>query len=184
MFRRTNTGQQHDLRRANRAGGENDFSATARRSRFAALPPAHAGGAAAVEHYTLHQTTGFEPEIGAIQHRLEEGGRRRPAPAALLIDVKDTAAFVVAGIEVHDGLDVGLLGGGPERIKQIPVHARRLHAQFATDAVRIAFAQEMIFVSLEKRQHIVPAPATQPKLAPMVIIGGLAAHVDHGIDRG
>ena len=47
-----------------------------------------------------------------------------------------------------------------------------------------ARAEEMVLVLAEVRQHVVPAPAGKPKLAPMVVVGGLAAHVDHGVDRG
>src|SRR4029077_2277252 len=50
--------------------------------------------------------------------------------------------------------------------------------------MRFAFAEEMIFVALEIRQHVVPAPAPQAELAPVIVIGGLAAHIDHGVDRG
>ena len=97
-----------------------------------------------------------------MQDRLEKGGRRRPAPAALLIDVKGAEALVVAGIEIGDGFDVGLFGGGAERIEQVPTHARRLDPQFAADAVQLAVAQEMIFVLLEEWQHVIPAPAGKP----------------------
>src|ERR1700691_5760619 len=64
------------------------------------------------------------------------------------------------------------------------MHARRLDTQFAADAVRVAFAEKMIFVPLEARQQVIPAPAVEPKLPPMIVVRGLAAHVDHGIDRG
>ena len=47
-----------------------------------------------------------------------------------------------------------------------------------------AVAEEMVLVPLEIFQHVVPAPAGKPELAPMVVIGRLAAHVDHGIDGG
>ena len=150
----------------------------------AVLPPAHAGRAFAVEYEALDEAAGFEPQIGAMQRRLEKGARRRHAPAALLVDVKGAAAFVVAAIEVGNGFDAGLFGGGAEGIEQIPAHPRRGYRPFAADGVRFALAQEVIFVPLEKRQHVVPAPAGKPELAPMVVIGGLAAHIDHGVDRG
>ena len=153
------------------------------RARFAILPPTHAGGAAAVEHQALDEAVGLQPQIGAIEHRLEKGGRRRPAPAAFLIDVKGAAPFVVAGVEIGNGLDVGLLGCGAEGVEQVPMHPRRLNAQFTADAMCVALAQEVIFVLLEVGQHVVPAPAAESELAPMVVVGGLAAHVDHGVDR-
>ena len=42
----------------------------------------------------------------------------------------------------------------------------------------------MIFGSQEIGQDIVPAPADIAQLAPVVVIGRLAAHVDHAVDRG
>ena len=184
LLRRADTGQHHDLRRADRAGGEDDFTATARRPRLSALRPAHAGGAPAVEHDTFDQAAGLEPQVGTLEHRLEEGARRRPAPAALLVDVEGTDAFVVAAVEIGDGFDAGLFGGGAKSVEQVPAHPRRRHVPLAADRVRFAFAEKMIFVALEIRQHIVPAPAAQAELAPVIVVGGLAAHIDHRVDRG
>ena len=36
----------------------------------------------------------------------------------------------------------------------------------------------------EERQHVVPAPAGKPKLTPVIVVGGLPAHIDHGVDGG
>ena len=73
LLRRADAGQQHDLRRADRAGGENDFAAAARRARLRRPAPAHAGGAPAVEHDAFDQAAGLEPQVGALERRLEEG---------------------------------------------------------------------------------------------------------------
>src|ERR1700730_19368464 len=116
-----------------------------------------------------------------MQDGLEEGGGRRPAPPTLLVDMKGATTLVGAGVEVDDGFDVGLLGGGAKRVEQIPMYARRLDPHFAADAVQFALAQKMILVLLEKGQHIVPAPAAQPELAPVIVVRGLAAHVDHRV---
>src|SRR5262249_59907609 len=69
-------------------------------------------------------------------------------------------------------------GGG-----RFPSRAGSIGPPFAADRVMIAAAEKMILMLLEDRQHIVPAPAREAKLAPMVVVGSLAAHVDHGIDR-
>src|SRR4029077_10780270 len=105
-------GQKHNLRRADRAGGENDFAATARHACLPALSPAHAGGTPTVEHDAFDQAAGLESQIGALERRLEEGARRRPAPAAFLVDVEGADAFVVAAVEVGDGFDAGFFGRG------------------------------------------------------------------------
>ncbi len=62
------------------------------------------------------------------------------------------------------------------------MHPWRLDPQLAADRVRRAGPEEVILVALEQRQHVVPAPAGEPELAPVIVIGGLAAHVDHGVD--
>src|SRR5580698_546193 len=129
------------------------------------------------------QAAGFQPQVGALEHRLEEGAGRRPAPAALLVDVEGTDALVVAAVEVGDGFDAGLFGGGTEGIEQVPAHPRRRDVPLAADRMGLAHAEEMIFVAPEIRQHVIPTPAAQPKLAPVIIIRSLAAHVDHGVDR-
>ena len=58
-----------------------------------------------------------------------------------------------------------------------------LDPPFAADGMMIAGAEEMMLVLLVDRQHVVPAPAPQAELAPVVVVGGLAAHIDHGVDR-
>ena len=183
MLRRADAGQEQNLRRADRAGGQDDFAATTRSPAPAILPPADADGATVREGDAFGEAAGFEPQIGPMEHRLEESARRRPAPAALLVHMEGAASFVVAGVEVDDGFDAGLFRRPPERVEHVPVNARRLDLQFAADAMDVALAQEMVFVPFEKRQNIVPAPTGKPKLAPMIVVGGLSAHVDHGVDR-
>ncbi len=43
-------------------------------------------------------------------------------------------------------------------------------------------AEKVVLMLLEERQDIVPAPALKAELAPVVVIGGLTAHVDHAVD--
>ena len=121
------------------AGSEDDLAAAARGSQLAAAPPTHAGGTAAIEHDGFDQATGLKPQIAAMERRLEEGARRRPAPAALLVDVKGAAALVVAGVEVRHRFDAGLLGGRAERVEQVPAHARRLDPQLAAHGMQRRF---------------------------------------------
>ncbi len=64
-----------------------------------------------------------------------------------------------------------------------PVHARRLDAPFAACPVKLALAEEMVRLPAKQRQHVVPAPAPEPELAPVIVVGRLPAHVDHGVDR-
>src|SRR6266404_4877337 len=54
----------------------------------------------------------------------------------------------------------------------------------AADRVRVARTKKMVLVPAEERQHVIGSPAGKPELAPMVIVRGLPAHVDHGVDGG
>jgi len=96
--------------------------------------------------------------------------------------VEGTASLVVAGVEVRDGFDAGLFGGPAERVEQVPAHPRRLDPQLAAHRMSVACTHEMIFVPHEIRQHVVPAPPGKAELTPMIVVGGLAAHIDHRID--
>ena len=161
---------------------------TSPRQRAALAPPSWRQrtptGALAVEHDALHQAAGLEPQVRPLQRRLEKAARRRPAPPAMLVDVERARALVVAGIEIRDAPDAGLLGRLAERIEDVPAHPRRRDPQLAADGVMIARPQKMMLMPFEERQHVVGAPAGKPELAPMVVVGGLAAHIDHGVDGG
>src|SRR6202051_428644 len=104
------------------------------------IDPAPAAGAPAFEHEAFDQAAGLQPQVGAIEHRLEEGAGCRPAPAALLGDMEGANALVIAAVEIGDGFDAGLFGGGAEGIEQIPAHPRRRNVPFAADCVRFALA--------------------------------------------
>ncbi|MFK4508920.1 hypothetical protein ABIF81_004098 [Bradyrhizobium daqingense] len=125
----------------------------------------------------------LEPQIGTVQCRLEEAACRRPAPAALLVDVEVAGALVVTGVEIRDALDAHLLGGVADGVENGPRQPRRFDAPAAPSAVMLAGAEEVVFELLEQRQHVVIAPAGHTELAPVIVIGSLSAHRDHGIDR-
>src|SRR5262249_46273817 len=116
-------GELENLGRADRAGREDHLAASARGSRRAVLPPVHARRAWAVKRDPFHQAVGLEPQIGAVEHGLEKTARRRPAAPALLVDVEDATALVVAGVEIGDALDAGLFRRRAERIEDVPAHA-------------------------------------------------------------
>jgi len=64
LLGRTDAGEEHELRRPDRAGGKYHLAATARTSHFAAAPPAHARSTTAFEHDGFDQAIGLEPQIG------------------------------------------------------------------------------------------------------------------------
>ena len=181
---RSDAGPVQHLRRSDRSRAQNDFALGAGLDHLAALHEAHADGAAVLDDQPVDQHVLFQPQIAAVQHRLEEAARRRPAPAALLVDVEIAGAFIVAGVEIGNALDAHFLGGVADRVENVPGQPRRLDAPAAAGAVMFALAEEMILQPLEQRQHVVIAPAGEAELAPVIVIGGLSAHRDHGVDGG
>src|SRR5690348_7230546 len=153
------------------------ISATLGAARHAVLPPAHTGGAAARELDRLDQATGLQFQILSVEDRLQKTPRRRPAPPTPLVDVEIADALVVAGVEVADRGDAVLDRRAPERLKDLPRQPLLLDAPLAALAVLLAL-DEMIDVPAEERPHVVPRPAGQSELAPGVVVGGLAEHVD------
>ena len=67
------------------------------------------------------------------------------------------------------------------RISQL--HPRRLDPPLAAGAVELVGAPPVVLRALEVGQHVVPGPAGIAELAPVVVVGRLAAHVDHAVDR-
>src|SRR5690349_24011890 len=107
-----------------------------------------------------------------MQHRLEESARRRPASSAFLVDVKIADALVVAGVEVDCGRYAVLDRGVAEGIENVPMQPHLFHAPFAARRM-LPVAEEMIDMTAKKRPHVIPRPARQAQLAPMIVVAGL-----------
>ena len=50
-------------------------------------------------------------------------------------------------------------------------------------AVEVVGAARIVLGALEVGQHRVVVPALAAALAPFVVVGGVAAHIDHAVDR-
>ena len=77
--------------------------------------------------------------------------------------------------------NAGFHGGFDERSGSATARGS-LDTPFAARAVMLARAEVMVEMLPEDRQHVIPAPAVEAHLAPVVVIARLAAHVDHGVD--
>src|SRR5258705_12542942 len=94
-------GQQQQLRRLERAGGDENFAAGANLFDSFALPVFDADGALAFEQNAGGLRLGLDAQIGARPHmRVDIGPRRAPAFAVLLRDLVDAEAFVILGVEI------------------------------------------------------------------------------------
>ena len=174
---------QH-LYRSDRAGAQDHFAPGAGLGDFACLNEAHADRASVFDHQAIHQHVFLEAKIGALQRGFQKTSRGRPAASALLVDVEIADALIVAGIEIRNLSHPHFFGRIGDRIQNLPGHPRGFDPPAAAGAMMLAFAQKMILQPPERRLDVVPTPAAKAKLAPVVVIGGLSAHGDHGVDRG
>ena len=188
---RADARQLQDLHRADRPGAEDDFAA---RHGFDAAAVLHRLDAAAArcavgiafDQQARHLRTAPQREVGALcADRPQEGLGRVPAPAALLVDLEVTDAFVVAAVEILARRHAGLACRQRPGIEDVPAQALFLDAPFTARAMQVVGTAPVVFVALEVGQHGVPAPAgVAGQLGPGVVVAPLAAHVDHAVDAG
>ena len=149
---------------------------------YAVPSETQARGAAPLEQNALHMRAGHEVQVRPLEDRLQKRRRRAPAQATTLVDLEIARALVVALIEVGDLRNADFGPGLANRIEDRPGDTRALDPPFAAHAMQAGPAAVMVLMAEEVRQHVVPAPAAKTELAPAVIVGRLAAHIDHGVD--
>ena len=178
-----------NLRRANRACGQHHRLGRMRGHHVLAVPHLDTGAALLAVGQGLHQQFGHlrrgpHLEIGSS---ITSGAQKRfggiPAPAVFLVHLEIAHALVGAAVEVVVGGDTRLnrrLGKG---IEHVPAQALFVHPPFATRAMQRVATFVMVFMALEIRQGIVPAPTRVTRhLGPQVVVARLAAHVNHAVD--
>ena len=117
------------------------------------------------------------------EDRPQEALRRAPPDAAPLVDLEIAGPLVVAGVEIRRAGNAEFLCGILEGVEHRPGQPLALHPPLAACPVQRRGAGVVVFRLPEEGQHVVPAPAAIPQLPPMVVVGSLAAHVDHAVDR-
>ena len=182
QFRVADAGELQQLRRVHRAGRKHHFATGRDALGLALMPDLDAGDAAPLGDEAQRLRAGPQGQVGTPQGRLQEGRGRGPAQALLLVDLEIADTFVIAAVEIGAGGDALLDRRGTEQVEHLPAEPHPLDTQLAVPTVmrtRLALAP---FAAQEMRQHVVPAPARVAELAPVVVVGGLAAHVDHAVD--
>jgi len=132
-----------------------------------------------------------------------------PTPTAFLVHLEITHALIRAAVEVIAGGNAGLHRGLGKRVQDVPTQALFFNTPFATSvmvaqglvvnalalhqqlafgalgAVQSICALVMVFMQLEVGQAVFPAPTRVARdVCPVVVVAGLAAHVNHAVDAG
>ena len=175
--------QQQDLRRIDRAGRQHDLAPRPEPPHRPALPELDADRALALEQHARRLRARFDDEIGAPPHmRMDIGARRRPALAVFLRHLIEAETLLLRAVEILVDTELRL----PRRFEKDLLIAV-VRAQIG-DIQRPALPVQRVFVRLvvlglaEVGQNVVPAPAGAAHVGPAVVIGVMAAHIDHGVD--
>ncbi len=112
----------------------------------------------------------------------EIGPCRAPTPPVGGRRLVVADALLPGAVEIGVGRDAGLDRGRDHRVAERRAHRVR-DVQRSADAVEIVGAALLVLRLLEERQYRIPVPALAAALAPVVVIGRCAAHIDHAVDR-
>ena len=127
---------------------------------------------------------GEDPQVPAMPGRPDEGAHGVEAEAGFLGYLEIGGAEIVAVVEIIALRHAEFLGRFADRIEDRPGQALLLDAQFAVLAVEGTAQRVVVLRAAKQRQDVVPTPADIAELAPAVIVGGLATHIDHAVDGG
>ncbi len=140
---------------------------------------------APIEHEPACLRTGqhaqVRPAAGGTQERLGGG----PADAAPLGHLEIAAALVVAPVEVVGLGDAALLGARRETRRGSPTTTRGGSIRHSPPAPWNSLAPcQWSSDRLNRGSTSSQRPARVAELPPVIVVGRLAAHVDHAVDRG
>ena len=125
---------------------------------------------------------GLDGEVGAGLGHAEVGGGGAPAAFVLGCGLVVAAAFLSRSIEVRIVGDAGLLASLQQGFGDFPFVRLVGHAQRAARTVVFIGAAFIVLGFAEVGQDGLVVPAFVAELTPLVVIGRVAAHVDHAVD--
>ena len=122
-------------------------------------------------------------DVAARDGGTEVGDRRRAAAAVALGDLEAPGALLGGAVEVVVARDADLLAGVDERLDDRVHRPALAHAQRPADAVVAVRAALVVLGAPEVRQDVLVGPAVVAQRRPLVVVGRVAADVDHRVER-
>ena len=181
---RADTGKLQQLWRVDRAAAQNHLDPGLGGFALAVLDILNADGLLAFEQDSGGQGPGLDSEILATHGGMQIGHRRRAALTVLHgeLVVANPLLFgaVNVGIARNAGFDTRLHHGVGDFMGVPDVG----YVERAVHGMVVAGSPFLVLGAQEIGTNIVPAPPFAAELAPAVIVGVLATHIQHGVDRG
>ena len=142
-----------------------------------------ADSAATLEDQPLGVRFGRDGQVGARFRWAQIGASRTPAAAVIDGELVKPGAFLLRAVEIGIVRNAGLHGSVDAGFRQRPFMGDIVDMQRTAGAVQFAVAAFLVLRLLEIGQDIVPVPALAATLAPVVIVGGGAPHINSSVDR-
>ena len=182
--RRTHARALQQMRRADGAGGKNDFPAGDGGFDFVAGLIFNGGRAAAVKHNSAGLGARPNREVGAAEYRLDKSVRHGLTHALCLVDLIVAGAKIVAPVEIIDPRNAASRHRLKEILQRLPIADYFLHRHLPVPAVIFVGERIVAFVPDKIGQDIRPAPAVATVRRPTIVIRRLTANINHAVDGG
>src|SRR5215469_13712841 len=181
--RRSEPGQLQELRRVERAAGDNDLRVGVRNAGRIAAAVFDAGGAASRKEDPARQRVRYDGEIGPAARLAQIADRGRAATPMARGQLEITGAFLRGAVEIVVARKSRLLRGCDESLAQRVRFAHVGNRKRPAHPMQRILAARLVLGAAEVGQHILEAPAGIAELPPMIEVGRLAADVKQAIDR-
>ena len=177
-------GKLQQLRRQQRAAGQQDFAARAHPANGAVLLVFEADRALAVEQHAMREGADLDLEIGPLHRRAQIGNRGAAPPHLAHRQLIIADPFLLGAVEIGIGGKPGVLAPADKGVVQFVAGAQIGDVERSAGAVIIVGAALLVLGAAEIRQDVVIRPADIAELAPIIEILLLAADIDQPVDRG
>ena len=182
LFRRTDARQHQELWRIDRRSGDDDFAFRFNDLNLFASFDFDTGRALILDDHApreaIDQTHVFAPE-----GRAQIGVGGRPAAAAENGLFHGAEAFLLGAVVVVGQFEPGLVAGFDEGcIKRVGARSA-LDVQRTVLAAPAVLAAHRILHALEIGKHVGKPPAGSAFFRPVIEVAGMAADIDHAVDR-
>ena len=167
-----------------RARAEQDLGVREGLAGFSTLDEFHADGAAIVDDDPGRARADLGLQIGARQGGMQIGGGRAPAASVTDGELIGAKALLLETIEIAGLFVASLNAGGDEAGIDRVLGVGLGDMQRALGAMPGVPSPLQALGTFEIGEHIAIAPAGEAHLAPLVIVAGMAADVDHAVDGG
>ena len=173
------------LRRVDGAARQDHLAPRRRRPARAMLNVVDTRGPPPLEPQARHLRMHLHLQVFPPHRRAQEGARRRHAAAALGGELIEADALLFRAVEIGSEGEARRFARGNEVAAQrMRVVANVGDVQRPAPSAIGGIARGIILDRLVGGQHLVEAPARIAGALPVVVVLGMAADIDHGIDRG